>query len=343
MKKILFLTVSAIAMFASSANAQDAATRDQIRAVGSSTVYPFATVVAEEFGTKTKFRTPIVESTGTGGGFKLFCSGDDVNTPDVVNASRQIKDSEIELCKKNKVENIIEVKVGFDGIILANASKSPKLNIKKEHLFLALAKQVPQGGKLVPNPYKKWSDIDKSLPAQAIEVYGPPPTSGTRDAFVEIVMDKVCEALPEFKTAYADEKVRQKQCQILREDGPFIESGENDNLIVQKLTNNPNSFGIFGYSFLEQNASTIQGSSISSVEPSFENIASGKYLVSRSLYMYIKADHIGKVPGIKEFVTELTSEDAFGDNGYLVMKGLIPLPEAERKKVRDDALAKAGK
>jgi phosphate transport system substrate-binding protein len=341
MKKHLLIAISVFAI-AANACASDK-TRDQIRAVGSSTVYPFATVVAEEFGSKTSFRTPIIEATGTGGGFKLFCAGDDINTPDIVNASRGIKDSEKTLCEKNGVKNIIEVRIGFDGIVIANSNEGAKLDITANQLFLALAKQVPQDGKLVANPYKKWNEIDSKLPDKKIEVYGPPPTSGTRDAFVEIVMDKVCEELPEFKSTYADENIRKKNCQLIREDGNYIESGENDNLIVQKLRNNPDSYGIFGYSFLEQNSTAVHGSSVNSVEPTFENIADAKYPVSRSLYMYIKADHIGKVDGIKEFIKELTSEDAFGDTGYLSMKGLIPLHKHEREKVRQDALAQIEK
>lgn len=317
----------------------NAAARDQIRIVGSSTVYPFATVVAEEFGTKTDFRTPIVEATGTGGGFKLFCNGVGEEHPDIANASRQIKDSERALCKANGVTNIIEVKIGFDGIAVANATSGPKFDLSKKDIFMALAKKVPVNGALVDNPFKKWNEVNPSLPAENIEVYGPPPTSGTRDAFAEIVLDGYCPKLPEFIKAFPDEEARKKECAILREDGPFIESGENDNLIVQKLKNNPKALGIFGYSFLEQNAGAVQGSKVEGVDPTFENIASGKYPVSRSLFIYVKGEHIATVNGLKEYVKEFVSEEAASDEGYLGAKGLIPLKKEERDAVRKTVAA----
>lgn len=328
MKKLL-LTLTLGLTVTSMASASYA--RDQIRIVGSSTVYPFATVVAEEFGTKTDFRTPIVESTGTGGGFKLFCSGNGDDTPDVSNASRQIKQSELEFCAANGVKVVHEIKIGYDGIVIANSKKSKQYNLTEKQLFLALAKYVPVKGNLVLNTNKNWSDIDKSLPEKKIEVYGPPPTSGTRDAFVEIVMEKACVDLPEFKSAYADEETRKKECQQLREDGAYIESGENDNLIVQKLKNNDNALGVFGFSFLEENQDELQGSKIEGKEPTYEDIADGSYPISRSLYIYAKGDHIGKVPGLKEFLTEFVSDDASSDEGYLAMKGMINLKEEERK------------
>lgn len=312
----------------------NAEARDQIRIVGSSTVYPFATVVAEEFGTKTDFRTPIVESTGTGGGFKLFCGGVGEQFPDIANASRKIKDSETQLCKSNGVNKIIEVPIGFDGITFANSIDGNKYDLTKKEIFLALAKKVPQNGALVDNPYKMWNEIDPKLPAKKIEVYGPPPTSGTRDAFAEIIMDGVCVDLPEFKKEYTKEDVLKKQCQQLREDGAYIESGENDNLIVQKLKNNKDALGIFGYSYLDQNGATIQGSHIEGVVPTFENIASGKYPVSRSLYIYAKGENIGEVNGLKEFLKEFVSEEASGDEGYLSGKGLIPLKKEQREAAR---------
>ncbi len=328
------LTITAIFL-----SSQQAEARDQIRIVGSSTVYPFATVVAEEFGTKTDFRTPIVEATGTGGGFKLFCEGVGEQFPDISNASRAIKDSEIQLCKANGVNNPIEIKIGFDGIVAANAIEGDKYDLTKKEIFLAIAKKIPVNGKLVDNTYKNWNEIDPKLPAKKIEVYGPPPTSGTRDAFVEIVLDSVCEAMPEFKAAFADEAVRKKECQQIREDGAYIESGENDNLIVQKLKNNKDALGIFGYSYLMQNTSSLQGSHVDGVAPTFENIASGTYGVSRSLFIYAKAEHIGTVNGLKEFLKEFVSEEAIGDEGYVATKGLIPLKKEEReasaKKVAD--------
>ncbi len=322
---IKILTLTTI-FFAS----QQAEARDQIRIVGSSTVYPFATVVAEEYGTKNDFRTPIVESTGTGGGFKLFCSGVGEQFPDIANASRKIKDSELDLCKANGVNNPIEVKIGFDGIVLANAITGSKYDLTKKEIFLALAKKVPQNGVLVDNPYKNWNEIDPKLPAKKIEVYGPPPTSGTRDAFAEIVMDGVCPSIPEFAKEFPDAEVLKKQCQVLREDGVYIESGENDNLIVQKLKNNPDALGIFGYSYLEENRSVLQGSHVDGVEPAFENIASAKYGVSRSLYIYAKAEHIAVINGLKEYLKEFVSDEAIGEEGYVIAKGLIPLKKEER-------------
>lgn len=330
LKKLVFIAATGT-MLASIALVAEA--RDQIRAVGSSTVYPFTTTVAEEFGKTSSFKTPVVESTGTGGGFKLFCSGADEASPDISNASRTIKATEIELCKTNGVQDIIEVKIGYDGIVLANSIKAPHYKLSKQQVFQALARQVPVDGKLVNNPYKKWSDIDKSLPNEAIEVYGPPPTSGTRDAFVELVMLEGCKAFPEFATTYKDEEGLKNACSLLREDGKFIEAGENDNLIVQKLTTNPHALGIFGYSFLEQNGETVQGSHIDGMQPTYENIASGSYSISRPLYVYVKKAHIGVIPGIKEFIQEYTSEKAMGEEGYLSTKGLIPLPKEEFAKV----------
>ncbi len=308
---------------------------DQIRIVGSSTVYPFVTVAAEEFGNSTKFSTPIVEATGTGGGFKLFCAGVGSEYPDIANASREIKWSERELCAKNGVKAITELKIGYDGIVLANSKDEEHYNLTKEQIFLALAKKLPIEGKLVDNPYKKWSDIDKSLPDVKIEVYGPPSTSGTRDAFVELVMEPSCKDLTEFKAAYPDKKDRKKACHMMREDGHYVEAGENDNIIVQKLRSNPRALGIFGFSFLEQNADTVQGSTISGVDPTFENISSGSYGISRSLYVYIKNAHIGITKGLKEFAAELVSEDAAGEYGYLTDKGLIPLSEDELKEMQE--------
>lgn len=301
----------------------------QIQIVGSSTVYPFITVAAEEFGNSTNFKTPIVESTGTGGGFKLFCSGLGDTYPDMSNASRAIKTSEEELCAKNGVKEITEIQIGFDGIVLANSKKSSRYTLTKEQLFLALAKQVPSEGKLIDNPNKNWSDIDPSLPNVKIEVYGPPTTSGTRDAFVELVMEPSCKNLPEFKAVFTDKKIRKKACHLLREDGHYIEAGENDNLIVQKLQSNPKALGVFGFSFLDQNGDIVQGSIISGTEPTFENISNGSYGISRSLYVYVKNELIDKTAGLKEFVTELVSEEAAGEYGYLSEKGLIPLPANE--------------
>jgi phosphate transport system substrate-binding protein len=308
--------------------------RDRLWIVGSSTVYPFVTSAAEHFGRRTDFRTPIVEATGTGGGIKLFCQAVETNSPDMVNASRKIKDSEVELCKKNGVNNIIPINIGLDGIAIANSVKSEHYRLTRPQLFLSMAKQVPIGGKLVDNPYTKWSDIDKSLPNHAIEIYGPPPTSGTRDAFVELVMHKACEHLPEFEAAYPDKKLRTQMCGAVREDGLFQEAGENDNLLIQKLVSNPLAMGIFGYSFLEENTDKVQGSHIDGVEPTFANVSGGIYPITRPLYIYAKGEHIGKIAGMQEFMKELTREATIGEEGYLTEKGLIPLPADKRENLR---------
>ncbi len=313
---------------------QTAHARDEIRVVGSSTVYPFVTVAAEAFGNRTNFSTPIVEATGTGGGMKLFCDAVDTATPDFVNASRRIKASETARCKENGVTEILEIKLGYDGIVLANDINATQYNLTKKQLFLALAKEVPSGGELIKNPYTNWQDISPSLPNAEIQVYGPPPTSGTRDAFVELVMEEACVDMPGFIDAYKDKDVRKKQCHMIREDGAYIEAGENDNLIIQKLASNPKALGIFGFSFLDQNLNVVHGAKIDGVLPTFENIASGEYGVSRPLYVYAKTQHIGKVPGIQEFIEELTSEQAIGDEGYLVFKGLIPLGPSEYQELK---------
>ncbi len=334
MRKPISLALAALVAAATAGAAQ----RDQIRIVGSSTVYPFATKVAEQFG-RSGFKTPVVESTGSGGGLKLFCSGVGVDTPDITNSSRAIKSSEVELCRKNGVREITEVKIGYDGIVLANSKKAPQMSLTLKQLWLALAKDVPAaGGQLVPNPHKTWSDVDPALPKVKIEVLGPPPTSGTRDAFVELALEGGCQAFDSIAALKKTDKARYEAvCHGIREDGAFVEAGENDNLIVQKLGANPNAFGVFGFSFLDQNADKIRGSRIDGVEPTFENIADGSYPVSRPLFLYVKKAHVGVIPGIAEFVAEFTSDRAWGDEGYLADAGLIPLPLAERGKVGSDA------
>jgi phosphate transport system substrate-binding protein len=319
------------------------AQRAQIRIVGSSTVYPFTTKVAEHLGRTSDFPTPVIESTGTGGGFKLFCGGVGTDHPDVTNASRAIKPSEVELCAANGVAEATEIKVGFDGIVVANAVGAPAFDLDLRHLFLALAKEVPQGEgeeKLVANPYTTWNQIDTALPAQEIEVLGPPPTSGTRDSFIEQVLEPGCSAFAWIKSLKDVDERRFKQvCTTIREDGVFVEAGENDNLIVQKLAANRDALGVFGYSFLEENTNVLHGSMIEGVAPDFETIASGEYPVSRAMFIYAKKAHVGVIPGMKEFIAEFTSEKAFGEDGYLVDKGLVPAPKAEREKVRRDAAA----
>jgi phosphate transport system substrate-binding protein len=310
--------------------------RDQIRIVGSSTVYPFATVVAEEFGRGGDFKTPIIESTGTGGGLKLFCAGIGVGHPDITNASRRIKDSEVELCAGNGVDDITEISIGFDGIVLANSKASPAREFTLRQIFLALAKEVPgPNGQLMANPHRTWKDVDASLPDIEIEVLGPPPTSGTRDAFNELALEGGCKTFPDLKALKKTDKKRYKQiCRAMREDGAYVDAGENDNLIVQKLVANPNAIGVFGFSFLDQNEDIIQGSRVDGIDPSFEAISDGDYPVSRSLFFYVKKAHVASIPGIREYVVEFTSEGAIGDEGYLTDRGLIPAPEEARNLAR---------
>jgi phosphate transport system substrate-binding protein len=319
--------------------------RDYISVVGSSTVYPFSTATAEQFGkaSRGKFKTPKVESTGTGGGIKLFCDGVGVQFPDAANASRRIKQSEIDACTANGVKEIVEVKVGFDGIVLANAKTAPQLDLSLRDLWLALAKQVPDpAGKdrLVANPFKTWKDVNAALPATRIEILGPPPTSGTRDAFAELALESGCASFSWIRDLKkTDEKKFKGVCHAVREDGHYIEAGENDNLIVQKLVANPRAFGVFGYSFLDQNADKLHGSRIEGVPPGYEEIAEGKYPVSRALYVYVKKGHVGVIPGLREYLVEYTSDRAIGPEGYLADKGLIALPDAQRKQVQADVKA----
>lgn len=330
--------LSAVIVLTASLATSAANARDQIRIVGSSTVYPFATVVAEKFGKSTKFKTPVIESTGSGGGFKLFCSGIGDGHPDITNASRAIKKSEIERCAKNGIQNITEVKIGYDGIVFANSKKTEVGKLTKKQIFLALAKDIPDGkGGYIANTAINWSDVDPSLPNRKIEVMGPPPTSGTRDAFVELAMEGGCKKIKEIADLKKSDKNKYKAiCHSIREDGAFIEAGENDVLIVRKLEANPNAFGIFGFSFLDQNADKVQGSMVDGKSPTFENIASGDYGVSRPLFFYVKNDHVKSVPGIREYLAEFVNEKAWGEEGYLTDKGLIPMPDAERKKYMSD-------
>ena len=314
--------------------------RKHIQIVGSSTLYPFTSVIAETFGRDTEFKTPIVEATGTGGGFKLFCSGIGFNFPDFSNASRAIEKSEIAKCAENKISAPLEIKVGYDGIVLANSISGQKYNFTKEQIFLALAQKVPnqKTGKLIENPYKKWSDINSNLPAINIAIYGPPNTSGTRDAFVELVMEEACFKIPEFISEFPDSKIRKKKCHLIRSDGHFIEAGENDNLIVQKLRNDKDALGIFGFSFLEENHQIIQASKINGTYPSFDTIISGSYSISRPLFIYFKKEHLNLVPGMKEFVLEIISKNTIGNDGYLLQKGLIPLNTNEVNEIQKKVL-----
>ncbi|AIC25735.1 PstS family phosphate ABC transporter substrate-binding protein [Rhizobium sophoriradicis] len=325
------LTVAALAATAAFAGA--AVARDQIKIVGSSTVFPYTQAVAEEFANKSGKAAPVVESTGTGGGFKAFCGGVGPDFADITGASRAIKDSEVKLCAGNGVTDITEALIGYDGLSIAvSRNNKTEWNLTKAQIFQALAAQLPDGkGGLVANPNKKWSDIDKSLPDVNITAFGPPPTSGTRDAFVELVMHPGCEKTAGMDAVKkADEKKYTEACARMRQDGPFIEAGENDNLIVQRLESDPNSVGIFGYSFLYENEDKLKDIKIEGVEASFDTIKDGSYPVSRPLFIYIKNAHRDVIPGLKDFLKEYTSKEAMGEDGYLAERGLTPLDEDKR-------------
>ncbi len=323
MKKLLIIASAALLV---SGVAQ---ARDQIRVVGSSTVYPFTTVVAELFG-NIKGKTPIIESTGTGGGFKLFCSGIGDKYADFNNASRAMKKSEVKKCAKNGI-TATEIKVGYDGIVLANSKQSKRMEISLKEIFLALAAKIPQDGKLVSNPYTHWNQINPKLPNTKIRVLGPPPTSGTRDAFVELAMEGGAKKFGWLKDLRKKDKKKFKAiAHTIREDGAYVEAGENDNLIIKKLDSDPSSFGVFGFSFLDQNLDKLQGSVIQGVTPTFDSIADGSYKVSRPLFIYAKDQHMGKVPGMKDFIKLYISEQMTGEEGRLADGGLIPLPAREK-------------
>ena len=317
-------------------SAGHAEARDQIRIVGSSTVYPFTTTVAEQFGKTSGMKTPVVELTGTGGGMKLFCAGVGEGHPDATNASRAMKKNEFDDCQKNGVKDIVEIKIGFDGLTLTQSKQGTPIKLTLGQLFLALAKEVPgPDGKLIPNPNKNWSDIDRTLPNIKIEVLGPPPTSGTRDSLHELFMEKGAEQIPAMEALKkSDPKAFEKAWKSIREDGAYVEAGENDNVIVQKLEANKNAFGIFGYSFLEENAAKLRGVAFDGSEPTYDNIAGGKYKGSRPLFVYVKKQHVGMVPGVDKFAAEYVSNKALGEDGYLAKKGLVTLPKAELETVR---------
>jgi len=326
--KLKNLTTAATVFVAALSVAGVAHARNQIQVVGSSTVFPFTQAAAEQYANQSGGTAPVVESTGTGGGMRIFCGGVGTGHPDVTGASRAMKASEYELCVSNGVTNITEVLLGFDGIAMAVSRKGKQLDLTKKQLFQALADKVEVGGKIVANPYKKWSQIDKSLPDTPIVVMGPPPTSGTRDAWVELVMEEGCEEFPAIKALGKDEK--KQVCQRMRTDGPFIEAGENDNLIVQRLESDPNAYGIFGFSFLYENTDKLLGVKVEGIEPTSDTIADGSYGVSRPIFFYVKNAHRGVIPGLNEFITEYTSTEAMGPGGYLEERGLIPLSDERR-------------
>jgi len=342
-RNILISSLAASLVCALSVPAQAQSARDSINIVGSSTVYPFTTTVAEQFGRQGKFKTPKVESTGTGGGLKLFCNGKGPQYPDIANASRRIKASELSTCAQNGVAEVVEIKVGYDGIVLAQSKAGAALTLSRKDVFLALAKNVPDPANpstLIPNPYVTWKDVNKALPAVKIEVLGPPPTSGTRDSFAELYMEAGCRSFAWLESLRGQDEPRFKRaCDTLREDGAYIEAGENDNLIVQKLGANKDAVGVFGYSFLEENLDKLRGAVVDGVTPTFETVSSGKYPASRPLFIYIKKAHVGVIPGIEEFIAEYLSEKAIGADGYLADKGLIPPAKTEIEKIRADAKA----
>jgi phosphate transport system substrate-binding protein len=329
MKLALYASAAVIALGASAAYAQS---RDQIRIVGSSTVFPYTQAVAEQFAGMTGLKAPVVESTGTGGGMKIFCGGVGPEHPDLTGASRAMKDSEFEACTAAGVDNVTEVLLGYDGLSIAHAIDGPDLDLTKAQIFQALASEVEIDGEIVANPYQNWSEIDPALPDTPIQVFGPPPTSGTRDAFVELVMHGGCGAFAAIEALDDDRKAA--VCERMRQDGPFIEAGENDNLIVQRLNADHNALGIFGYSFLYENTDALKAVAVDGVTPEAETIADGSYAVSRPLFVYIKNAHRGVIPGLDDFVAEYVSEESFGPGGYLEERGLIPLSDVEREEIR---------
>jgi phosphate transport system substrate-binding protein len=338
---------AALTMTAIFSASSPALARDQIKVVGSSTVFPYSQAVAEEFSKKSGQKSPVVESTGTGGGMKIFCQGVGEGNPDITGASRAMKKSEFELCTKNGVTDITEIQFGYDGLSIAQSKKGKPMDLTEAQIFLALAAEVPEGDKLVPNPYKKWSDVDKGLPDTAITAYGPPPTSGTRDAFVELAMHDGCKALDYFKKAKESmdkkdfEKLITDKCTPMRQDGPFIEAGENDNLIVQRIEADPNAVGIFGYSFLYENQDKLQAVKVNGKEPTFEDIADGTYDIARPLFFYIKNAHRKVIPGMDDFIAEYTSDEAMGKDGYLHERGLVVLTPELLKEMQERAKSSA--
>jgi phosphate transport system substrate-binding protein len=327
------LALSACGQNDSRSSATPSGPRDRIAIVGSSTVFPFSSAAAEKFSAGGRFKTPRVESTGTGGGFSIFCRGVGADLPDIANASRQIKKSEFEACAKNGVTDIVEVKLGYDGIVFASSKSGAKVALTKYEIYQALAKELydPATKAFVANPNVRWNQINPALPNTKIDVMGPPPTSGTRDAFVELVMEKGAAGNGDMKALKeSNEDEFKKRAGTLREDGAWKDSGENDNLIVQALSRSPEQFGVFGFSSFEENVDRLQEAAIDGVLATSENIISGEYGASRSLYFYVKKASVGVVPGLQEFAVELTSDQAAGLRGYLRGRGMVPLKPEER-------------
>lgn len=331
MKKLL----ASVALVATMAAASAATARDYVWAAGSSTVFPFSTRVAENFARKSGNKAPKVESLGTGGGFKLFCGGVGDGFPDIANASRPMKKSEFDACQAKGVKDIIELKIGFDGIVVATDKDGADYNFKIEHLYFGLAKDVLRGGKIVANPYDTWDSVGSGLPGNRIVVYGPPPTSGTRDAFLELAMEEGAKKFPTLSEIRSNNEKKFKQLAgTLREDGRWIDAGENDNAIVGTLTRTPGSLGVFGYSFLEENQDKVKAAAINGIKPTAATIANGSYPLSRSLFIYVKKANLGSTVGLKEFVSEFLSDAAAGRGGYLQNRGLIPLPPAQHEAMK---------
>jgi len=330
--------LSAIAAFAlaSTALAGAAYARDQIRIVGSSTVFPYSQAVAEQYANATGSPAPIVESTGTGGGMKIFCQGVGEANPDITGASRAMKKSEYEACVAAGVTDVTEIQLGYDGLSIAVSRGSEfDWDLTEAQLFQALAAEVEVDGQIVANPFKKWSEIDASLPDVNIQVFGPPPTSGTRDAFVELAMHDGCKTFPAIEALEGDR--HNDVCSRMRQDGPFIEAGENDNLIVQRIEADPTALGIFGYSFLYENGDKLKAVKVDGVEPTFDTIADFSYDIARPIFIYIKNAHRGVIPGMNEFVAEFVSDAALGPDGYLAERGLTPLSDDLRKDMQERA------
>lgn len=320
--------------------------RNYIKVVGSSTISPFMAAVSEEFAREQALKNhiievPVVESTGTHEGFKNFCGGIGLKYADFVNASSKITEGNVFDCEKNKVKNVVEIKIGYDGIIFGNSAKSKKIKLTKEQIFLALAEKIydKKSEKFIPNPYKKWSEIDPSLPAYEISVYGPPLTSGTRDVFAELLLEDVCYSMSEFNKAYKNHDLRKKQCHRIRTDGRFIESGENDDLIIENLKKNPHAFGIFGFNFLAANRNVVQAAKIDNIEPTAQTISAKKYKLSRPLFVYFKKEHLNLVPDMSDFVRAIVSPETIGSKGYLINNGLISLSDEELNEVRKNVLS----
>lgn len=320
--------------------------RSNLHIVGSSTISPFMAAVSEEFSRNQNLKKlpdqiPVVESDGTRDGFRLFCAGVGSKYPDFVDASRPIEKSEIEKCNKNGVKEIVEIKIGYDGIVIGNFVKSKKIKLTKEQIFLALAQKIydQKSGKMVNNPYNSWNQIDASLPKTEIKIYGPPLTSGTRDVFIDMLMEDVCFNKKDFVNTYPDHVLRKERCSAIRRDGRFIESGENDDLIVENLKNNPDAFGILGFNFVVANRNLIQVAQIDNIDPSPTTIASKQYGLSRPLFVYFKKEHLKLLPDMGDFIKEIIDADTIGKNGYLVHGGLVALSDAELDQVRKDILS----